>query len=75
VPSAGKNPRSLVAQTIEGLMQSRGLTVDRVATESGIGRDRIDALLRCEREATVEDLIRLAGVFDVEPGRFIEELD
>jgi hypothetical protein len=35
----------------------------------------IQAVLRCEKEATVEDLIRLAGVFEVEPGRLLEETD
>jgi plasmid maintenance system antidote protein VapI len=43
--------------------------------EAGIRRDQIEAFLRCEKEATVEDLIRLAGVFDVEPGRLLEETD
>lgn len=54
-----------LAKRIRHLMRAKGLSVNRLADFSGIGRGRMSEILACKSSPTVRTLGRIADALDV----------
>ncbi|MBL8852009.1 MAG: helix-turn-helix domain-containing protein [Planctomycetaceae bacterium] len=63
-------PRAL----LQFLIDENGLTLSRLATETGIKVSTLSEILHGKRELNVQHIARLAARFRVEPGLFIERV-
>jgi HTH-type transcriptional regulator / antitoxin HigA len=64
------SPREL----LRFLIDENGLTLSRLATETGIKVSTLSEILHGKRELNVQHIARLAARFRVEPGMFIERV-
>lgn len=65
------NSRALLAWNVKRLRVERGLSQERLAADSGIGRTTIGDLERELAAASVDLLDRLAAVLSVEPAELL----
>jgi transcriptional regulator with XRE-family HTH domain len=65
------NPPTPLAGRLDSLISRRQVDRRRVAERAGIPVSRVDEILRGETDADTEEIIRLAGALDVEPGELL----
>jgi transcriptional regulator with XRE-family HTH domain len=65
------NPLTPLAGLLDSLISRRQVDRRQVADRAGIPVSRVDEILRGESDADTEEIIRLAGALEVEPGELL----
>ena len=66
-------PPASDAELLALLMDSRGVTAQQVAEETGVVGSTLSAVRKGKRRLTREQVVRLAAFFGVSPGVFLSE--
>ena len=70
---AAANSPTPLAGRLESLISRSRVDRRRVAERAGIPMSRLDEILRGESDADTEEIIRLAGALEVEPGELLRD--
>jgi transcriptional regulator with XRE-family HTH domain len=72
MPQKSKDARMRFAANVERGRTRLGYSVDQLAERSQMGKAELEAVLRGEKEAHVDSIIRIAGALDVSPGKLYD---
>jgi transcriptional regulator with XRE-family HTH domain len=64
-----------VSQRLKALMAEKGLSTNRLADFSGVGRGRLSEILRAQSSPTLRTLARLAAALEVPVRELLPESD
>lgn len=65
--------RSVLAANLRSLRRSKGLSQEALADLAGLHRTYVSSVERCERNATLDTLDKLAAALGVSPSRLLED--
>ena len=71
--SSAKTRGSLIASQVRALRQQRGLTLQQLADQAGIGRSYLSRLERGEKAPSIATVVRLAEALDVQVSHLFGE--
>jgi transcriptional regulator with XRE-family HTH domain len=67
--------RAVLASNLRKLRQDRGLSQEALADIAGLHRTYVSSVERCERNATLDTLDRLATALGIEPSELLQDTE
>lgn len=67
--------RAILASNLRKLRQDRGLSQEALADIAGLHRTYVSSVERCERNATLDTLDRLATALEVKPSELLQDAE